>query len=79
MTEEALQLGQEAIRKIVQTKATCPFVGAAVATGKLRVRNDAENPLAGIEDVRMLGNSGGGDLGDVLVGIPRRSRFTPRP
>lgn len=67
MTEEALQLGPEALSKIAQTKATCPFVGAAVATGKLRVRNDATNPLAGIEDVRRLGNSGGGNLGEVLA------------
>jgi hypothetical protein len=31
------------------------------------VRNDADNPLASIEDIRTLGNSGGGDLGDFLV------------
>jgi hypothetical protein len=67
MTEEAPQLGPEALIKIVQTKATCPFVGAAVSTGKLRVRNGATNPLASIEDVRGLGNSGDGDLGDVLA------------
>jgi hypothetical protein len=67
MTEEAPQLGPEAISKIVQTKAACPFVGAAVATGKLRVRNETTNPLASIEDVRRLGNSGGGDLGEVLA------------
>jgi hypothetical protein len=52
---------------IVQTKATCPFIGAAVATGRLPVRNDADNPLAAVEDVRELGNSGGGDLGDLLT------------
>jgi hypothetical protein len=67
MTEEVLQLGQEAMREIVEKKATCPFVGAAVATGNLRVRNEATNPLAGTEDVRRLGNTGGGDLGDLLV------------
>jgi len=52
---------------IVQTKATCPFIGVAVAAGRLPVRNDADNPLADVEDVRKLGNSGGGDLGDLLV------------
>jgi len=52
---------------IVQAKATCPFIGGAVAIGRLPVRNDAGNPLADVEDVRKLGNSGGGDLGDLLV------------
>lgn len=52
---------------IVEAKATCPFIGAAVATGRIAVRNDADNPLADVEDVRKLGNTGGGDLGDLLV------------
>src|SRR5688572_3912157 len=52
---------------LVERKATCPFIGSAVAQGKLRVRNDARDPLASIEDVRRLGNTGGGDLGDLLV------------
>ena len=52
---------------LVERKATCPFIGSAVAQGKLSVRNDAKNPLASIEDVRRLGNTGGGDLGDLLV------------
>jgi len=33
----------------------------------LAVRGEAGNPLASIEDVRELGNSGGGDLGEVLA------------
>jgi len=52
---------------VVEKKATCPFIGSAVAQGDLAVRNEARNPLASIEDVRILGNSGGGDLGDLLV------------
>jgi len=52
---------------LVERKATCPFIGSAIAQGKLPVRNDTRNPLASIEDVRRLGNSGGGDLGDLLV------------
>jgi len=52
---------------IVEKKATCPFIGSALAQGDLAVRNEARNPLASIEDVRTLGNSGGGDLGDLLV------------
>jgi hypothetical protein len=51
----------------VEKKATCPFIGSAIAQGKLSVRNDANAPLASIEDVRKLGNSGDGDLGDLLV------------
>ena len=52
---------------VVEKKATCPFIGAAVAQGHLKVRNNAENPLASIEEVRRLGNTGGGHLGEVLL------------
>jgi len=61
-----LRLGADVLARIAQTKATCPFIGTAVATGALAVRNDADNPLASIDDVKSLGNSGGGDLGDLL-------------
>lgn len=61
-----LRLGADLLMRIAQTKATCPFIGTAVATGALHVRSDADNPLASIEDVKALGNSGGGDLGDLL-------------
>lgn len=66
-TEDALSLGPEELSKIVEKNATCPFVGTAVATGQLRVCNEATNPLASIEEVRRLGNTGGGDLGDLLA------------
>ena len=52
---------------VVEKKATCPFIGAAVAQDHLKVRNDAKNPLAAVEDVRRMGNKGGGHLGEVLV------------
>lgn len=53
--------------EVVQKKTTCPFIGAGVATGKLPVRNSAEKPLANIDDVVKLGNTGkGSDLGDLL-------------
>lgn len=52
---------------VVEKKATCPFIASAVAQGDLPVRNDANDPLASIEDVRRLGNTGGGDLGEFLV------------
>lgn len=53
--------------RLAETNATCPFIGSAVAQGRLPVRHDAANPLASIEDVRRLGNTGGGDLGEVLA------------
>ena len=62
-----LEIGEPIRQRIVETKATCPFIGPAVATGLLPIRQDANNPLAAIEDVRMLGNTGGGDLGDLLT------------
>jgi hypothetical protein len=52
---------------LVQALAACPFVGSAVSEGRLAVRNSADKPLASIEDVRKLGDSGGGDLGEVLA------------
>ena len=64
---KVLDLSDPVRNGIVETKATCPFIGAAVATGRLPVRNDAGNPLADVEDVRKLANTGGGDLGDLLV------------
>src|SRR6516164_5929045 len=67
MTGDAIQLDQKALSAIAEKKATCPFIGTAVVTGRLPVRNEATNPVASIEDVRRLGNTGGGDLGDLLV------------
>ena len=61
------ELSIDEIDLLVEKKATCPFIGSAVAQGKLAVRNSAECPLASIEDIRKLGNTGGGDLGDLLV------------
>jgi len=62
-----VELSAEERASVVERKATCPFIGSAVAQGSLAVRNDARRPLASIEDVRRLGNTGGGDLGDLLV------------
>ncbi|TPW00166.1 MAG: hypothetical protein USCAAHI_00390 [Beijerinckiaceae bacterium] len=64
---KVIELSNDEINKLVEKKVTCPFIGSAVAQGKLLVRNDASNPLASLEDVRKLGNTGGGDLGDLLV------------
>ena len=55
------------LRQVVEKRVTCPFVGSAVATQRLHVAIGADNLLAKIDDVRDLGNTGGGDLGDVLA------------
>jgi hypothetical protein len=49
-----IRIPDEARSALVQTKVTCPFLGPAVATQRLPVRNEAANPLAGIEDLRRL-------------------------
>lgn len=64
---KVVHLSAPVLGEIVEKKVTCPFLGVAIATGQLSVRNEAINPLASIEDVRRLGNTGGGDLGDLLV------------
>jgi hypothetical protein len=66
-TIKAVDLSGDENALLVERKATCPFIGSAVAQGELLVRNEVKNPLASIEDVRRLGNTGGGDLGDLLV------------
>lgn len=62
-----VELSAEERALVVERKAACPFIGSAVAAGQLPVRNSAADPLASVEDVRMLGNTGGGNLGEVLV------------
>lgn len=64
---KSAELSDDEKALLVEKKATCPFIGGTIAQGKLPVRNNTNDPLASIEDVRKLGNSGGGDLGDLLV------------
>lgn len=64
--EDVVNLTDEEKTLLVHKKATCPFIGAAVSEGHLKVRNTANNPLASIKDVKELGDSGGGHLGVVL-------------
>lgn len=66
-----VELSSDEKALVVERKAACPFIGSAIAQGQLPVRNDAKDPLASIEDVRRLGNTGGGDLGDFLVHFAR--------
>ncbi len=62
-----LSLNEPGKKTLVETKATCPFIGGAITDRALVVRNNAATPMASIEDVRRLGNAGGGDLGDLLA------------
>jgi hypothetical protein len=63
----ALSLDEPGRKAIVETKATCPFIGGAITDGALSVRNAVAKPMASVEDIRQLGNAGGGDLGDLLA------------
>lgn len=64
---EIVELSSDEKAQVVEKRATCPFLAGAINEGKLPVRNAAAHPLASIDDVRILGNSGGGDLGDLLA------------
>jgi hypothetical protein len=71
MLENPLTLDPQ-VRDMV-TKVTCPFLSSVVHQELLSVRGATSNPLASIEDVRARGNTGGGDLGD-LLSHPIRAR-----
>lgn len=71
MPENTLTLEPVVRDKMVETKITCPFLGSVVHQELLAVSNAPGNPLAGIEEVRRLGNEGGGDLGDLLMFFAR--------
>ncbi len=60
-------LDPETRTRVIEIKITCPFLGSAANQERLTILGEAGNPLASIEDVRKLGNTGGGDLGDLLV------------
>jgi len=63
---DPVSLSEAECKALVEKKVTCPFIGTAVMTKELSVRNDANNPLASISEVVTLGNLGNGDLGRVL-------------
>src|SRR5262249_50471471 len=53
----ALTLTDDVTADLVRKKVTCPFLGSAVHPEFLAVHDDADNPLASIEDVRRLGTA----------------------
>jgi hypothetical protein len=63
-----LELTDDQRREIVSKKATCPFVGTALALKKIFVFGSVKDPVAKIADgpgnIRAVGNLGGGDLGE---------------
>lgn len=66
-SNDHLKLSGEERALIVERKAACPFIGSAVAEGRLPVLNSAGDPLARVVDVQNLGNTGdGSSLGEVL-------------
>jgi hypothetical protein len=77
---DIITLTDEARRELVEKKAACPFLGPLVATRLLPVHNDEARPLASIDDVIRLGNSGGGNLGEVLeIFAQGNHAFMPGP
>jgi hypothetical protein len=66
-TTAPLQLTASECNEIAVKRATCPFLGSAVASSQLPVRNSAAQPLASIDDVVKLGNTGkNSNLGHLL-------------
>ncbi|HKE93309.1 MAG TPA: hypothetical protein VKB34_03300 [Povalibacter sp.] len=78
---EPLPINEAARDDIVTRKVTCPFLGSAVASGVLAVRNSSTQPLASIDDVVKLGNSGkDSDLGSLLkIFCEGNHAFMPGP
>ena len=62
-----LSLSADQIEQIVEKKATCPFVGPAVREGALSVQNSPDEPLARVSDLKRIGDSGGGNLGELVL------------
>lgn len=67
VTTKPAELSDTERAQVVQKKATCPFIASAVNSKDLPVLNNADKPLASIDDVAKLGNTGpGSNLGEVL-------------
>jgi hypothetical protein len=64
---EPVSLSAAQRAELATRKVTCPFLGAAVASGALAVRHSTTQPLASLDDVAALGNTGpGSNLGELL-------------
>lgn len=69
-------LSEDQRSEIAEKMATCPFVGTAIATGRLSVFKSVGNPLAGINEVAHLGDLGGGDLGTRVLKLFARGNHS---
>lgn len=74
--KDPVPLSTEERNEVAERMATCPFVGAAVATGQLQLLNTAENPLASIDEIARLGDLGGGDLGSRVLKLFARGNHS---
>ena len=73
---DPVSLSQDKRFEIAEKMAACPFVGTAVASGRLQVLNSAENPLASIDEIARLGDLGGGDLGTRVLKLFARGNHS---
>lgn len=64
-----LQVTGEERLEIAERKSTCPFIASAVASGTLDIFANLDEPLASVEAVIRLGDSGNGDLGSRVLGL----------
>jgi hypothetical protein len=78
LSDDPVQLSDEERTDIAERMATCPFVGTAVATGVLQVLHSAAEPLASIEEIAALGDTGGGDLGTHVLKLFARGNHARR-
>lgn len=60
---ETLAPNDVELEQIARRKVTCPFMGPAVRQRLLEVHNGADRPMAAVQDIADLGDTGGGDLG----------------
>jgi hypothetical protein len=66
---QQLQPTAQEIAAIVQRKTVCPFLGAALTSRLLPIFSTLRSPYTLATSIRDLGNTGGGDLGDVMYNV----------
>jgi hypothetical protein len=74
-----VDLREDQRKGIAEKKTTCPFLASAVMSGDLGVRNRPDRPLAAVDDVVALGDSGGGDLGTRVLKVFARGNHRRMP
>jgi len=64
-----IALSDSQLDSVVRKKVACPFMGPAVRRRELAVYSSVERPMAAIQDIVDLGDTGGGDLGRRVLRI----------